>query len=840
MLFSIICSCSRLVGEQVATRSSRPLRSGWHVRQLQTDRPDIAALTARAAKPDKTWMPATMPAQIHDILLAAGEIPDPRVGKNAARSAWVGQKDWAYACTFASPEGSGPVFLRFGGLDTIATAYVNGRLVGRFENMYRRHAASVRKFLKPPGKPNTLVLVFSAPLRHGAEARKKGLSPNKALRKCHSDFGSYMGARPHSMKVGVFRDVVLDAPDRAWFDDVCVRPTLAKDLSAARIKVLLETSGEKASVKWTLVNPAGDIAAGGTVAVGTAQFDLTVKKPTLWWPGTHGTPALYKLKADLLLEGKVRDSRTVSFGLRRIRPILTDPRSGQKRFAFEINGKMIFLRGACWAPLEGVTHCWSQKRANRLLDLVEHGRMNVMRIWGEGTIPPQEFYNECDRRGILLWHDFMFGYGMHPDGPESFIANCRAEIEDTIRRVRNHACLLMWCGGNENHMGWNFRHGSNPSGGAKLFKEVMPKACAELDPGRLFHPSSPHGGRVPNWPLEGDWHDYSTLKFTPMSSVPLFSSEIGRVSAPSVSSMRRFMSPEELWPEGHDARIVKGGKPAWPPMWGYRSVGGSWDKIGRIERFCDPVSAEDLVRVLGTAHGEYLQQRVERQRRGVPNGAPDGTRRCWGNTIWRLNDSWPIIYWSAIDYYLEPKIPYYFLRRSYSPVLVCFEQTPDRIAVWVVNDSPRKVSGKLVLRSMRFDGKARGKLSADVTIGPGESRRCLDATDLGPVNLRGEFLQAAFADQSATHLLMGERYLHLPKPGLSVKQVDGKIEISTKAFARQVTLQATGVTGAVFEDNFFDMAPGQTRTITVINPAGARQLHISAVGAKPIIVKLPG
>ena len=73
--------------------------------------------------------------------------------------------------------------------------------------------------------------------------------------------------------------------------------------------------------------------------------------------------------------------------------------------------------------------------------------------------------------------------------------------------------------------------------------------------------------RVPNWPLEGDWHDYSTLKFTPMSSVPLFASEIGRVSAPSVSSMRRFMSPEELWPEGFDARIVRGGKPAALELW---------------------------------------------------------------------------------------------------------------------------------------------------------------------------------------------------------------------------------------------------------------------------------
>ena len=103
-------------------------------------------------------------------------------------------------------------------------------------------------------------------------------------------------------------------------------------------------------------------------------------------------------------------------------------------------------------------------------------------------------------------------------------------------------------------------------------------------------------------------------------------------------------------------------------------VGGSWDKVGQLERYCDPMSARDLIRVLGTAHGDYLRERVERQRRGVPDGMPDGKRRCWGNMVWRLNDSWPIVYWSIIDYYLEPKIAYYYLRRSYHPVLVTFDR----------------------------------------------------------------------------------------------------------------------------------------------------------------------
>ena len=133
------------------------------------------------------------------------------------------------------------------------------------------------------------------------------------------------------------------------------------------------------------------------------------------------------------------------------------------------------------------------------------------------------------------------------------------------------------------------------------------------------------------------------------SSRPLYASEVGRASAPSLASMRRFLSEEELWPEGFDPAIRRPGQAAWPPMWQYRSVGGSWDKVGPLERFCDPKTPEELIRVLGTAHGEYLSERVERQRRGVPDGKPDGNRRCWGNMVWRLNDSWPILYWAVID-----------------------------------------------------------------------------------------------------------------------------------------------------------------------------------------------
>ena len=103
-----------------------------------------------------------------------------------------------------------------------------------------------------------------------------------------------------------------------------------------------------------------------------------------------------------------------------------------------------------------------------------------------------------------------------------------------------------------------------------------------------------------------------------------------------------------------------------------------------------------------------------------------------------------MIYSSVIDYYLEPKIAYYFLRRAYEPVLVSFERTEDQICAWVVNDSPDPVAGRLVVERLGFDGKSRGRLEVTAEVPAGQSKRCLDLAELGEISLRSEFLRATF------------------------------------------------------------------------------------------------
>lgn len=821
-------------------RTVHALTAGWLIRQLDSANADAAALTRELDTSHDAWLPAPMPAQVHDVLLEHGLIADPHVGRNAAECAWVGERDWAYACRFTSPNpAGGPVWLRLDGLDTIASAHLNGHVIGSFDNMFRQYRVDVGNRLAPPGEDNVLLIVFSSPLGY-LEAIEQPpehvgrIGKHTYLRKAADDFNTYLGARPHFVKVGIYRDVVLDVADRAWIESVRVRSELSADHALATLRVEIETGGAPASLVWGLADPSGAEVARGTAGSSEGVVTIELDRPRLWWPRTHGAPELYTLGIDLRVGEEVVDSRRERVGVRDVRTVVFNADTGEACFRFEVNGTPIFLRGANWIPVEGMTHCWDGERALRLLDLAEHAEMNALRVWGGGYVPPDEFYDECDRRGILVWQDFMFEYGMHPAGYAGFDENCRAEVEGIVRRLRNHPCILLWVGGNENYMGWDFRVGGEPSIGRELLEEIIPAVCARLDGTRHYQPSSPYGGSEANWPLEGDWHDYTWQDLSPGSSAPLFASETGRASPPALASMARFIDAEELWPPGYDPAVREPGRPAWPPMWGYRSVDDSWEKVGDLGEFCDPKTPEELVRTIGTAHGEYLRRQVERHRRGVPDGGPYGRRRCWGHLVWRLNDAWPIVYYSVVDYYLQPKIAYHFLRRAFKPVLVCFERAPNGLAVWVVNDSAQKVSGDLVVQRMTFDGVLHSEVVIEVTLAPGEARRCLDTGGLGRLAVRRQLLEATFLGEQATYLAMGERHLHLPPARLEARVTAGGIELTTDAFARQVVLEAPGSEGVLFSDNHFDIAPGRRRLVTV--PTGVTQIRVRAYNADELQV----
>ena len=467
------------------------LAKGWHLKQVEEGL-DMDTLLEQARHPDGSWLATDIPAQVHDVLLAHGRIPDPRVGKNAAEVTWVAWRDWAYSCRFPTPQRpQGHAILRFDGLDTLADVYLNGRLVGRFDNMFRQWVVPVSGELAPEGEENVLVVYFRSvnqvieniqqPATH-VDAIKK----NKYIRKSAQDFGPYLGPRPDSIKVGIFRDVILDLAGPSWIDDIWVRTTLSSDQRQALIVADVEIGGEAAPIAWTLIDPAGGAIAQGSGPA--THIEIPVREPELWWPWTHGAPQLYTLHIELGPEGQACDQSDVMVGIRDIRLETQDPATLRARFKFWINGEPIFLKGAGLAPIEGKSNCWDQARAHRLLDMAQHAHMNLLRVWGGGTLADDAFYDECDRRGILVWQDFTFGYGMYPDDDPAFNENVRLEVEGLVRRLRNHPSILLWVGGNENHMGYDFVLGGQAPLGRKLFEEIIPRGLPKHGPHALLSP----------------------------------------------------------------------------------------------------------------------------------------------------------------------------------------------------------------------------------------------------------------------------------------------------------------------------------------------------------------
>ena len=833
---------SHLHGQVRATLS---LNEDWKITSLSAE--EALATDKLLAEKERQWYRGNMPAQVQEFILAAGELPDPSVQDNAEKWVPVFEKDWVYIKEFTSPDHTGNIELCFDGLDTEVDVFLNGKELAYCNNMNRRWRIPVNGKINPPGEKNRLVLRFYQP--RNVIQKFEALYPDaespsrKFIRKCDTDFKSYMGARPHFMKVGIFDNVSLDLLPDLYFRDVQVQSLLSADYSSAEIQVdagFQDTDGR--SIRYTVCDPDRVEVLRGKASGGS--FSFSMEDPQLWYPMNYGEQPIYTLELELNERRKLLDRTSVQFGIRDLKIIQEDEATGNPLFCIQVNGKKIFMNGACWAPLHGFTHTWNEARADTLLHLMKLGNMNFLRIWGEGTIPGKSLFEYCDRNGILVMMDFMTCHPLeHPINDKGYRENFTLEIEDLIKRIRNHPSLAFWDGGNEHYLFHPANLGDNtlPVGRA-LFQKIMPDAVERLDPLRYFHPSSPWGGD--DWfngndPLEGDFHDYSTVRFQPLSSVPLFTTEVCMVSPYAAHNMRRFMSEEEFWPGDFSFAIDYPGKKAWPAGWEHHSIGSAWAKIGRIQDYCAIQNAEDACRVFGMAHGQYLKERYERQRRGVPDGGIDTYRRSWGAAIWRLNDTWPMIYMSVVDYYLEPKIPYYFLKRACDPLLISFEQTDDRICVWVVNDTPVPVKDSLVVELLSFSGEVIRRCSAAVELGPSGAKRVIDLThEFYEIEKRRQFLSARLGNTSKSHLMMPEKDVSLEEGRLSATLEGSILTLEADRYITSVEVSIPGTSGAIFSDNYFELLPGQQKTLEILEKKKGAQLKVKGLNSNAVLLEL--
>lgn len=573
----------------------------------------------------------------------------------------------------------------------------------------------------------------------------------------------------------------------------------------------------------------------------TFRAPAAIRKPKLWWTHDLGEPHLYTLTAELYAVDERIDTVTQAVGVRTLE-LRTEDEEGRAAFRFFLNGQPVYARGANWIPADNMIGAIPDSRYGELIELSTEAGMNMLRVWAGGIYEKDVFYDECDRRGVLVWQDFAFANALFPDFNQDFMDNVRAEVEANVRRLRGRPSLALWCGNNEIDWLYDMKTASGDIRsdfyGELIYHDLIPEVLELLDPNRPYWPSSPYGragDQDDNDPAVGDrhnwqvWHgsvyprafgeapvlDYSIEGVTFKKykhDMALFSSEFGMHASANRYTLEKNMPEGEL-------------------VWGseemaYRNKDTNHRKgILLMEGYTGiPRDIEEYMNFSMLTQAEGLRYGVEHYRRNPRSG---------GSLIWQLNDSWPGTSWSMIDYELLPKASYYYAKKFYAPLLLTLEHEPgEPLRVWAVNDGAEAVEIEAVLEVRRFDG---GKI--------GEYRFRSDGGVLGPVRLGaiGEAevlgggdaaetlvrLRLLSGDQGSasfeqTYMLRDHRELKLGQAELEWSlQEDGdgsrpnRCRLTVRAsgsLARMVKLELPR--GRVrFSDNYFDLLPGESRTV---------------------------
>lgn len=816
-------------------KDTRRLNTNWRLKRVNpADPPDMEELDAfllgGADRRDRVFSIPQMPAQVHEVLIAEGIIENPNIQGDGTGCLWVGESDWLYVCDFSCAPVSGTTYLDFDGLDTYADIYLNGSIIAAHNDVYLPCRADVTAKLKAE---NRLALHFHAPkLKYDsvelpayiANAEGK-IKPGARTRMFGSTFGDYLGPKPCLMRVGVYGDISITVIDGAEIVSMHTPYALSENLDAVTLTVQLDLRGALDGVEanMTLFDPDGSLCATCTALpcepTGVAGV-FTLENPMLWWPRTHGQSPLYKVEVELVSDSRVLDKAAREIGFRKVEM--------RGDFDFTVNGLPLKLWGSNLAPLDTLTNVYNRQRMSDLLDIAELAHHNCIRVWGENERLADDFYEQCDRRGIFIWQDFFTTYSMYAPDPKLYDL-MRREADHQVRRLRHHPCILLWCGGNESLMSRDYDFPNEAFSGLEIFNEIFPSVCAALDPGRYYHRSSPDGGAYANDPLGGDTHGYTHIWYVPGNYHPVFLSENCRVSTPAKRTMKRMMKPEDLWPAGYDGLQHKNSELPWPEQWNqYNSNQGYW-KLGDIESYYDATDLDAQLYRIGWGHGDYLRRRVERYRRGRPLGAASNERITKGHLLWKLNNSSNHIFFGVIDYFLEPFIAYYALKRAYEPVLLSFE-TGNFINLWMVNDTTREISGRVFVGLFDpLSNRMAKQFELPFEIAPDESKVITDLNGFGQFKKNNILYAYAVADDGrrvaeSVDYVDIERHMRFPTDGrISVAVDNGCLVLSSNRYERSVELIGNhdgDEFGWLFEDNYFDLIPGQIKRVRVLGRHG--------------------
>jgi beta-mannosidase len=771
---------------------------------------------------DDGWLPAKVPGTVHIDLLANNVIPDPFKDLNEEKVQWVPENEWWYRKEIElSPEllEKQVVELVFEGLDTLATVWVNAVKIGEANNMFTPWRLNISKAVKE-GR-NVIAVRFKPICKVALELERKyggkygslhteNFSARPYVRKAQYSFGWDWG--PTLPTAGIWRNATVIAYNKAKLDYLAALPLEVSE-DKAKIKVIADVYAAKAckvKAKFAVEGFGQRIEkqVSKRIALGQSclESEFEIAKPRLWWPRGYGEQNLYDVSVELSC-GEVLDKAAVKSGIRSVK-LLQEPDDEGKSFIFAVNGLPVFCKGANWIPADSFLPRVTKARYKKLLGAAAEANFNMLRVWGGGIYEDDAFYDLCDRLGIMVWQDFMYACSAYPED-DWFLKEAEREAEEVVRRLRGHACIVVWCGNNE--VQWHYKtlwQDTPRLFGLPIFEKILPDVIGRLNGTRPYRLSTPYDEVEPNSEHEGSRHNW--IVWSKQVDYPAyledegrFLTEFGWQAPPTLGLLSEYL----------DSADMKLGSPALEAH--EKQVDGL--KILRTLLSLHYPVPEDLKRFTLYAQlnqAEALKTAVTHWRSRM--------FKTSGCLIWQLNDCWPVISWSLIDYGLNPKAAYYFVKRAFQPVIAPLIVKQGRVYAYVVNETKKDLELDFKFELLRFNGENLHAENRKVTVPAytsvlliNEALDALPAVDGCLLTISLESNGLIVYEDSKTVQEPKDLKLPIPKIKTDIKKVgDRTFEISLKSavYAKAVKLDMEGLVGG-FEDNFFDLIPDRQKTV---------------------------
>jgi len=792
--------------------------------------------TVREEGSDQIY-PATVPGTVHTDLLDLNVIPDPFVRDNERSLQWIGERNWIYKTAFSVPDAMRNrenLILRFHGLDSYADVYLNEKKIIDADNMFRTWQVDIKDFLL--SDMNTLKIRFrnvfdenipkwkSAPFRlmAGFNNDQADVRISMYSRKAQYHYGWDWG--PRLVTCGIWKPVELIGwNDFILWDVYAVTDDVSYEGATIKTFLRIQSSGERTAE--VVISMDGVEVYTGELKMHrgevTKEIIFQLNKPRLWWTNGLGEPYLYDLKVSVTDESGCEEVHGFQFGVRSVE-FIREKDSNGKSFYIKLNGVPVFMKGANYVPQDNFTPRVTYEAYEHVIRSAADTHMNMLRVWGGGIYQNDEFYDLCDRYGILVWQDMMFACAMYP-ADEAFLESVYYEVVDNIRRIRNHPCVALYCGNNEIDMIWKrdgWKDSYSPDEQQQiekdyyaLFKETIPKALQEADPSRQYVHTSPIAGIGDRPASEGNihywgvWHGGEPFEGFE-KNVARFITEYGFQAFPSYASIKKFTEPEDRDPSTavmltHQRCYADNRR---DKEYANRVIRSYMEKY-----YKPPEDFESFVYVSQLLQAEGIRMAIESHRLAMPY--------TMGTLYWQLNDSWPSISWSSVDYYGHWKALHYYAQHVYRPVIISSKFSNDILHVFIVSDSLEDVSDELKVQVWDVNEGKQSEQLLPVTIPANSSTKIAEFQIQEILNGRSRestVISLQFKDYRRLVYLLPVKDIQLPKPDVNYTlepvPTGVNIHLTTNVLAKNVYLD-NGDYFIRFSDNFFDMLPGESVTI---------------------------